>query len=192
MELLKQRILSDGRLIGEDILKVDSFLNHQLDIELLSEIGKAFYESYKDQKVTKILTAEVSGIAIAALAGMYFKVPVVFAKKTESLNLDKETYEGNVYSYTKQKQYKIRVSKNYLSDQDQVLILDDFLANGEAIKGLCEIISASGATCVGAGVVIEKCFQEGGKKLRDAGIEVKALASIESMKNGTIKFAEEK
>lgn len=190
LNLLKERIISEGRLIDDHILKVDSFLNHQLDVPLLDEIGKEFYALFVGKNVTKILTAEVSGIAIATMAGLHFKVPVVFAKKTESLNLDLETFEGNVYSYTKQKQYKIRVSKKYIQQDDRILILDDFLANGEAIKGLHEIIESSGATLVGAGVVIEKCFQEGGKKLREIGIDVRALASIESMKNQTITFKE--
>ncbi len=188
MKLLQERILTDGRILGNNILKVDQFLNHQLDVELLSEIGKEFYEMFKDQNITKILTAEVSGIAIATMAGFHFKVPVLFAKKTESLNLDRETYEGNVYSYTKRKQFKIRVSKKYLHKEDRVLILDDFLANGEAIKGLEEIVTASGATLVASGVVIEKCFQEGGRKLRESGMDVRALASIQSIENGEIVF----
>ncbi len=188
MKALHEKILNEGRVIGDHILKVDHFLNHQLDVALLNDMGKAFYDLFKEEKVTKILTAEVSGIAIAAFTGTYFKVPVVFAKKTESLNLDNETYEGSVYSYTKQKHYKIRVSKNYLTSDDHVLLIDDFLANGEALKGLEEIVVAAGATLVGAGVVIEKCFQEGGKKLRENGMNVKALASIESMKNGKIEF----
>lgn len=188
MKILEERIIKEGRVLEHNVLKVDRFLNHQLDVELLSEMGKTFYEMFKDEKVTKILTAEVSGIAIATMVGFHFKVPVLFAKKTESLNLDKETYEGNVYSYTKQKRYKIRVSKNYLHKEDRILIIDDFLANGEAIKGLKEIVDASGATLVAAGVAIEKCFQEGGRKLRENGMDVRALASIESIENGEIIF----
>jgi len=188
LRLLEERIVQEGRVIGDHILKVDSFLNHQLDIALLCEMGKAFKELFSDKHVTKILTAEVSGIAIAAIAGQFFNVPVVFAKKTESLNLDKETFEGSVYSYTKEKHFKIRVSKNYLSSEDCVLIIDDFLANGEAIKGLNEIVLAAGATLVGAGVAIEKCFQVGGTMLREQGIDVRALASIDSLTDGKIQF----
>ncbi len=188
MELLKKRILEEGRVVDDRILKVDSFLNHQLDIPLLNAIGKAFKEHFKDCEVTKILTAEVSGIAIAAIAAQYFNVPVVFAKKTESLNLDKDTYEGSVYSYTKEKTYKIRVSKNYLSQSDKVLILDDFLANGEAMKGLCEIVKISGATLTGAGVVIEKANQRGGEAMRELGLDVKALVRIADMTGGNITF----
>ena len=188
MEALKEKIRQEGRVLGGSVLKVDSFLNHQLDPEFLNEIGKAFKETFKELKVTKILTAEVSGIAIAAMAGLHFQVPVVFAKKTQSLNLDPETYEGEVYSYTKQQHYKIRVSKRYLSKEDQVLILDDFLANGEALKGLYQIVEASGATLLGTGVVIEKGFQEGGKKLRAEGRDIRALATILSMDRGEITF----
>lgn len=192
MQLLKDRIIKDGRVLSENILKVDSFLNHQIDVKLLNEIGKEFKKIFNDVEVTKILTAEVSGISIAVIAAQYFNVPVVFAKKTESVNLDKETYEGNVYSYTKKKQYKIRVSKNYISKDDKILILDDFLANGEAIKGLNEIITNAKATLVGTGVVIEKSYQPGKKILEDMGIEVKALASIKSMTDGNIVFCKTK
>ncbi len=188
MQLLKDMILQVGRVEGEGVLKVDSFLNHQLDIELLNEIGKAFKEAFKDAAITKILTAEVSGIAIAAIAAQYFKVPVVFAKKTQSKNLDNETFEGEVYSYTKAQTYKIRVSKRYLSSEDKVLVLDDFLANGQAALGLKQIVDAAGAELVGIGVVIEKAFQEGGKLLRKDNIRVEALAIIEAMEEGKIIF----
>nr|WP_303649952.1 xanthine phosphoribosyltransferase [Desulfobotulus pelophilus] len=186
--MLTDKIIKEGRIIGDHILKVDHFLNHQLDVPLLNAIGKAFKEIFQNESITKILTAEVSGIAIAAITAQYFDVPVVFAKKTESLNLDKETYEGNVYSYTRQRQYKFRVSKHYLPASDRVLIIDDFLAKGEAIRGLCEIVESAGATLVGAGVVIEKHFQGGGDKLRAQGLNIQALASIASMKEGTITF----
>ena len=190
MELLKQRIVADGRILDGNILKVDGFLNHQLDIELLCEIGKAFKAKYAGENITKILTAESSGIAIAAIAGQYFKVPVVFARKTQSVNLDPDTYEGSVYSYTKKTAYKIRVAKRFLMAEDRVLILDDFLANGEAIKGLNEIVAASGASLVGAGVVIEKSYQKGPGMLHEMGIPVTALVRIESMSDGEIKFSE--
>ncbi|TWI68168.1 xanthine phosphoribosyltransferase [Desulfobotulus alkaliphilus] len=190
MKLLEEKIVKEGRTLGDHILKVDHFLNHQLDIDLLNAIGKAFKERFKEERITKILTAEVSGIAVAAITAQHFKVPVVFAKKTESLNLDKETFEGHVYSYTKEKHYKIRVSKNYLLPDDRVLIIDDFLAKGEAIKGLWEIVESAGAYLVGAGVVIEKYFQGGGNRLREKGLNVQALASITSLKNGQITFLE--
>ncbi|AOY74856.1 xanthine phosphoribosyltransferase [Clostridium formicaceticum] len=190
MELLKKKIMEDGRVLEGNILKVDNFLNHQLDIGLLNEIGKEFRRVFQDRKITKILTAEVSGIAIAAIAAQYFDVPVVFARKTESKNLDQETYEGKVYSYTKGKHYKIRVSKRYIAKEDDILILDDFLANGQAILGLKEIVDASGANLVAAGVVIEKGFQEGGKILREANVEVHALATIDAMIDGKVIFSD--
>lgn len=190
MELLKKKILEVGRVEGEGILKVDSFLNHQLDIPLLSEIGKEFAKQFSGMGITKILTAEVSGIAIAVFAGQFLEVPVVFAKKTQSKNLDKETYEGEVYSYTKAMKYKIRVSKRYLSKEDKVLIIDDFLAEGQAILGLKEIIDNAGAELIGAGIVIEKGFQQGGKIVRDLGINLKSLVIIDNMKDGSIRFKE--
>jgi len=182
------KIIEEGRVLGSSVLKVDSFLNHQLDVAFLNEIGKEFKEVFKDKEITKILTAEVSGIAIAAIAGLHFQVPVVFAKKTQSLNLDKDTYEGEVYSYTKEQHFKIRVSRRYLDKEDKVLILDDFLANGEALKGLREIVEASGATLQGAGVVIEKGFQKGGDQLRAEGMDIRALVTISSMEEGNITF----
>ena len=188
LDKLKTKIIEEGRVLGSSVLKVDSFLNHQLDVTFLNEIGKEFKEVFKDKEITKILTAEVSGIAIAAIAGLHFQVPVVFAKKTQSLNLDKDTYEGEVYSYTKEQHFKIRVSRRYLDKEDKVLILDDFLANGEALKGLREIVEAAGATLQGAGVVIEKGFQKGGDQLRAEGMDIRALATISSMEEGNIRF----
>lgn len=188
LDKLKTKIIEEGRVLGSSVLKVDSFLNHQLDVAFLNEIGKEFKEVFKDKEITKILTAEVSGIAIAAIAGLHFQVPVVFAKKTQSLNLDKDTYEGEVYSYTKEQHFKIRVSRRYLDKEDKVLILDDFLANGEALKGLREIVEASGATLQGAGVVIEKGFQKGGDQLRAEGMDIRALVTISSMEEGNITF----
>lgn len=188
MELLKRKILEKGTVKEGNILKVDSFLNHQLDIDLLNEIGKEFKERFAGEKITKILTAEVSGIAIAAITAQYFHVPVVFAKKTESKNLDKETFEGNVYSYTKGKQYKIRVSKKYLEKGENILIIDDFLANGQAILGLMEIVDAAEANLVGAGIVIEKGFQEGGELLRNKGVNIQSLAIVDKLKENKIVF----
>lgn len=188
MELLKEKIRSEGHVREGNILKVDRFLNHQLDITLLNALGKEFHRRFSHLSVDKILTAEVSGIAIAAIAAQYFDVPVVFAKKLESKNLDPETYEGEVYSYTKEKTYKIRVSKQYLSPGENILILDDFLANGEAIKGLMEIIDEAKARLVGAGVVIEKGFQQGGANLRGKGVLVESLVIIDSLTDGQITF----
>ncbi|NBG89558.1 xanthine phosphoribosyltransferase [Isachenkonia alkalipeptolytica] len=188
MDLLKEKILSEGHVREGNILKVDRFLNHQLDIRLLNELGKEFHRRFSHLPVDKILTAEVSGIAIAAIAAQYFQVPVVFAKKLESKNLDPDTYEGEVYSYTKGKTYKIRVSKQYLSPGENILVLDDFLANGEAMKGLIEIIQGAKAHFIGAGVVIEKGFQNGGRELRDQGHLVESLVIIDSLENNEITF----
>ena len=188
MELLRKKIVQDGRVLEGNILKVDSFLNHQLDIELLNEIGKEFKKRFEGKEITKILTAEVSGIAIAAIAAQYFNVPVVFAKKSESKTLDNETYEGNVYSYTKGKQYKVRVAKRYISESDKILVIDDFLANGQAILGLKEIVDSANASLVGVGIVIEKGFQDGGNLLRKIGINIQSLAIVEKFQDGTVVF----
>ncbi|WP_416197600.1 MAG: xanthine phosphoribosyltransferase [Sporanaerobacter sp.] len=188
MELLKQKILREGRVENGDILKVDSFLNHQIDVELLNEIGKEFKKRFAKDNINKILTIEASGIAIACIAAQYFNVPVVFAKKTESRNLDKETYESNVYSYTKDKKYKIRVSKRYIDKSDNILIIDDFLANGKALLGLKDIIEQANANLIGAGIVIEKGFQKGGDLLRNDGVRVDSLVIIDSLENGCIVF----
>jgi xanthine phosphoribosyltransferase len=188
MQLLKEKILAEGRVDREDILKVDSFLNHQIDVKLLNEIGKEFKERYRNDKITKILTIEASGIAVACIVAQYFDVPVIFAKKTESKNLDDNTYASQVYSFTRDKQYLIRVSKRYLKSDDKVLIIDDFLANGNSVLGLQEIVNQANAKLVGVGIVIEKGFQQGGKLLRDKGIRVDSLAIIQSMKLGQIKF----
>lgn len=186
MRLLKEKIIKEGRVLEGSILKVDSFLNHQVDIKLMNEIGKEFKKRFQDKKIDKILTLEVSGIAVAVIAAQYFNVPVVYAKKLESKNLDKDVYEGSVYSYTKAKHYKIRVSKKYISKDDNILIIDDFLANGQAILGLKEIIDSAGANLVGAGIVVEKGFQKGGKLLREAGILVESLAIIDSLEDNKI------
>jgi len=192
MKLLKEQIRQVGRVENGNVLKVDSFLNHQLDIALLNEIGKEFKKRFQDQRVDKILTAEVSGIAIAAITAQYFNVPVVFAKKTQSKNLDEQTYEGEVYSYTKEQTYKIRVSKKYLQKGENILIIDDFLANGEALRGLKEIVEKANANLVGAGIVIEKGFQQGGQRLRDENVRIESLAIIDVMNESTIVFRNEK
>lgn len=188
MEVLKQKILTEGRVVGKHILKVDSFLNHQLDVPLLNHIGLEFKRRFEDQKITKIVTIEASGIAIACIAAQYFSVPVVFAKKTEASNQDAEVFESEVYSFTRQKSYKIRISKKYLCADDHVLILDDFLAAGKAVNGLVSIIGQAGATLAGVGIVIEKGFQQGGNELRSKGIRLESLAIVDSMENGEIVF----
>ncbi len=188
MELLKQRMIKDGAIKNGGIIKVDSFLNHQIDIELLNEIGKEFRERFKNEKVDKILTIEASGIAIAVITAQYFNVPVVFAKKTESKNLDKDTYESQVYSYTKNKLYTIRVSKRYLNENENILILDDFLANGKAVEGLLDIATKAKCNVAGIGIVIEKGFQDGGKNIRKKGIKLESLAIVESIEDEKIIF----
>ncbi len=188
MQLLKNAIIEKGQVIGNDILKVDSFLNHQIDVKLLNEMGKEFKLRFAGEAITKILTVEASGIAVACIVAQYFDVPVLFAKKTESKNLEQDTYESEVYSFTKAKQYKIRVSKRYLNNRDTVLIIDDFLANGKAVLGLKDILDQAGARLAGVGIVIEKGFQPGGKLLREQGIRVDSLAIVQSMEPGRIVF----
>jgi len=190
MELLKQRIIKDGKVIGNDILKVDSFLNHQMDVQLFNEMGKEFYKLFADKEITKILTIESSGIGIACIAAQYFNVPVVFAKKSEAKNLDSDAYLSEVFSFTKGKTYTIRVSKNYVNSNDTVLIIDDFLANGKAALGLAEIVEQAGARLGGVGIAIEKGFQDGGKLLRESGINLKSLAIVSRMHDGVISFAD--
>lgn len=181
MQLLKDRIRKDGKIKEGNVLKVDSFLNHQIDIELLEEIGKEFKRRFDGEKVTKILTIEASGIAIACIAARYFNVPVVFAKKSKSKNIAGEVYTSKVESFTHGKVYDIMVSKEFLSKNDNVLILDDFLANGQALLGLTKLVQDAGATVVGAGIVIEKGFQVGGELIRNQGIHLESLAIIEKM-----------
>lgn len=188
MELLKERIINDGYVIGTKVLKVDSFLNHQIDVALFNEIGKEFKRRFKDKHITKILTVEASGIGIACIAAQYFNVPVVFAKKHEAVNLDAEVYETEVYSFTKNKSYMIRAAKKFLAKEDKVLIIDDFLANGNAAKGLIDIVRQAGAESVGVGIVIEKAFQEGRSKVEQTGVLVESLAIITSMTEGNIVF----
>jgi len=184
MKALQNAILERGQVVGDDILKVDTFLNHQIDVPLLNEIGKEFKRRYEGQKITKILTIEASGIAIAVIAAQYFNVPVVFAKKVASKNLDENTYETDVFSFTKGKTYKVRVSKKFIDESDHILVLDDFLAQGRAALGLRDIVLQGGATLAGIGIVIEKGFQEGGQVLRDQGIRVESLAVIQSFEKG--------
>ena len=191
MELLKERIRKDGHVKAGNVLKVDSFLNHQMDIALFNEIGKEFKRLFADKPINKILTIEASGIGIACIVAQYFNVPVVFAKKTESINLDGESYVTKIESFTKKRVYDIIVSKKFLSVDDHILIIDDFLANGCAVAGLIDIVESAGGTIEGVGIVIEKGFQCGGALIREKGVQVESLAIIESMDdvNGTINFA---
>ena len=192
MELLKQRILQDGRATEDDVLKVDSFLNHQMDISLLNEIGKEFRRRFAGEPVTKILTIEASGIGIAAIVAQHFgNVPVVFAKKTQSRNLDGALYTARVQSFTKGTVYDIQVSRKFLGPQDCVLILDDFLARGQALPGLLKIGKDSGAKLAGCGIVIEKGFQSGGRQLREQGVNLQSLAIVDSISDGVVSFREE-
>jgi xanthine phosphoribosyltransferase len=188
MDKLKEKILKEGIVYPGNIIKVDGFLNHQIDVELLNEIGKAFYDRFKDTKIDKILTIEASGIAIAVISAQYFKVPVVFAKKSESkLTLDQQ-WTTSIHSYTKDKTSRVQVSKSYLKENESILIIDDFLANGEAAFGLMDLITQAKAHIAGIGIVIEKGFQEGGKRLRAENIHLESLAIIESMDEKGIIF----
>lgn len=190
MEILKQRILKDGKGIGTSILKVDTFLNHQIDIDLMEQLGQEFYQHFKDKQVTKVLTIEASGIAIAAFVAKAFNVPLVFAKKVVSKNLEGEILTASVQSYTKGLIYLINVSKKFVTEQDNILIIDDFLANGSALLGLADIVKQGGANLVGAGIAIEKSFQPGRKRAEEMGIEVYSLACVASINDSDIKFKE--
>ena len=181
MKLLEDKIRNEGQVIGTDILKVDMFLNHQIDVNLLDEMGKEFYRLFKDKNVNKILTVESSGIAIAVMAAKYFNVPVVFAKKSSHKNVGNEVFSAKSHSFTHGKDYEMIVSKKYLSPTDNILFIDDFLAGGNAAFSILDIIKQSGANLIGIGIAIEKGFQDGGKKLRDMGIEVQSLAIVDSM-----------
>lgn len=186
MELLKQRIAKDGVVKKGNVLKVDSFLNHRIDVKLYEEIGKEFFRLFKDENVTKILTIEASGIGIACVTSQAFGcVPVVFAKKSKTSNISNDVYTSKVTSFTHGVDYDIMVSKNYINEDDRVLIIDDFLAQGEAVNGLMTLVEQAGATIVGAGIVIEKGFQPGGKELREKGIHLESLAIVESMNDET-------
>ena len=170
MKLLEERIRKDGIIKEGNVLKVDSFLNHQIDVQLLDELGAEFKRLYKDTPVTKILTVEASGIAVACSVARQFGVPVVFAKKHQSSNVNEDVYSTTVWSFTHSKNYNVVVSKKYLSTEDKVLIVDDFLANGSALAGLLDLVNKAGAEAMGACIVIEKGFQDGGEKLRSEGI----------------------
>ncbi len=192
MKLLEERIKEDGQVRPGNILKVDSFLNHQLDVALLEQLGKEFYEKFKDKNITRILTIEASGIALACLTAQYFKVPVVFAKKAKSKNLDGELYTSTVHSYTYGKDFTVTLSKKFLSKEDTVLLIDDFLAVGKAMRGLIDICNQAEAEIAGIGIAIEKGFQSGGKELRETGYDVYSLAIVDEMNDeGMIYFKEQ-
>ncbi|MBE6022027.1 MAG: xanthine phosphoribosyltransferase [Cellulosilyticum sp.] len=181
MEALKQRIRKDGIVKEGNVLKVDSFLNHQLDIQLFEQMGEEFKRRFEGEEINKILTIEASGIAIACIVARYFNVPVVFAKKSKTKNIAGDVYTSRVESFTHGKVYDIMVSKDFLNPEDKVLIIDDFLANGKALIGLSQIVEDAGATLVGAGIAIEKGFQRGGDLLREIGVRVESLAIVEEM-----------
>lgn len=191
VKLLEDRIRQDGQVLGEDVLKVDSFLNHQIDPDLMTALGQEFHERFKDVPVTKILTVESSGIAPALATGMAFHKPVVFARKHKSLTLKENLYTAEVYSFTKKTANQIAIAEKFLGADDTVLIIDDFLANGQAVEGLIDIIGQAQATLAGVGIVIEKTFQKGRKLLDDRQIRVESLARIKAFDHGQVVFAEE-
>ena len=188
MKLLEEKIAKDGVSLGTDILKVDMFLNHQIDVNLLDEMGKEFYRLFKDCGATKVVTIESSGIGIAVFTAKYFNLPALFAKKAQHKNVGNEVYSAKCYSFTHGKEYTMNVSKKYLDSSDKVLIIDDFMAGGNACNALIDIINQAGAEVVGIGIAIEKGFQPGGKALRDKGYKVRSLAIVESMNDGNITF----
>lgn len=190
MKLLEERIRKDGTVKAGNVLKVDSFLNHQMDIDLFNEMGKGWARLFADRKITKILTVEASGIGIACVAAQHFHVPVVFAKKSQSVNIDGEVYSTKIESFTHKRVYDVIVSKKFLHPEDHILIIDDFLANGCALEGLIDIVNKAGASVEGVGIAVEKGFQKGGDLIRSKGIRVESLAIVESMddKTGEITF----
>ena len=191
MKLLEERIKTDGIVKPGNVLKVDNFLNHQMDIALFNEMGKEFKRLFADCKVNKILTIEASGIGIACIVAQYFDVPVVFAKKAQSINIDGDVYSTKIQSFTHQRVYDVIVSKKYLNPEDHILIIDDFLANGCALEGLIDLVQSAGATVEGIGIAIEKGFQQGGKLIRDRGIRLESLAIVDSMEGGELVFREQ-
>ena len=194
MNFLEERIVKDGIITEGNVLKVDSFLNHQMDIELFDQIGAEFKRRFEGKPINKILTIEASGIGIACVAAQHFRVPVVFAKKTQSINLEGEMYVAEVESFTHRCRNQVIVSQKFLGEEDHVLIIDDFLANGCALQGLIQIVQAAGATVEGIGIVIEKGFQGGGSIIRNLGYQLQSLAIVDSMdeKTGTFVFREQK
>ncbi|WP_300409921.1 xanthine phosphoribosyltransferase [Lagierella sp.] len=188
MNLLEKRILEDGVVLPGNVLKVDSFVNHRIDPDFFMNIGKEFAKRFKDREIDKILTLEVSGIAIAFAVGVFLEKPVIFAKKTQSKTLGDYVYKTSVYSYTKGREYEVKVSKEFLEEGDRVLLIDDFLANGKALEGLLDICNQAKASVEGIGILIEKGFQEGGKNLRKKGYEIESLAIIKSLEDEKVIF----
>ena len=190
MNFLEERIVKDGIVKEGNVLKVDSFLNHQMDIRLFDQIGEEFKKRFEGTPINKILTIEASGIGIACVAARQFDVPVIFAKKSKSINIEGEVYVAEVESFTHKKVYDVILAKRFLTEQDHVLLIDDFLANGCALLGLIDIVKKSGATLEGAGIVIEKGFQHGGQEIRDMGIRLESLAIVDSMTDDSLTFRE--
>lgn len=188
MKLLEDKIRGQGQVRPGNVLKVDCFLNHQIDVALLDQIGAEFHRIFKEDNINKILTIEASGIAIACMTARHFEVPVVFAKKAQSKNIDGDVYTSKVHSYTYGRDYDITLAKKFLSPADRVLIVDDFLANGKAMRGLLDVCQQAGATVAGIGICIEKGFQPGGADLRKAGYKLASLAIVDSMENGVLQF----
>ncbi|HER5574197.1 xanthine phosphoribosyltransferase [Streptococcus pyogenes] len=190
MQLLEERILTDGNILGENILKVDNFLTHQVDYRLMKAIGKMFAQKYAEAGITKVVTIEASGIAPAVYAAEAMDVPMIFAKKHKNITMTEGILTAEVYSFTKQVTSTVSIAGKFLSKEDKVLIIDDFLANGQAAKGLIEIIGQAGAQVVGVGIVIEKSFQDGRRLIEDMDIEVTSLARIKNFENGNLNFLE--
>ena len=191
MKVLQEKILNEGKVLSGDVLKVDAFLNHQIDPVLMQEIGKEFAKRFKEENITKIVTIESSGIAPAVMAALELGVKVIFARKRKSLTLQDNMYVAKVYSFTKQETNEISLSRTHIDESDRVLIIDDFLANGQAALGLMSLVEQAGASIAGIGIVIEKAFQDGGKKLREQGFRVESLAEIASLDNGTVTFVQQ-
>ncbi|MBM7617606.1 xanthine phosphoribosyltransferase [Weissella uvarum] len=191
MQLLEDRIKKDGRVLGEDVLKVDNFLNHQVDPKLMAQLGAEFARLFKDEKIDKVLTVESSGIAPAVFTALDLEVPMVFARKKKSLTLTEENYTADVYSFTKQETNHIIVDKRFIQPGERVLLIDDFLANGQAVQGMMEILDAADAELAGVGIVIEKTFQKGRALLDEANVRVESLARIAAFEDGEVKFADE-
>lgn len=191
MQQLKDRIQREGRVLPGNIIKVDGFLNHRIDTALMSDMADEFAKYFDVKDITMVLTAEASGIALATICAQRYGVPMVFAKKAKSDNIEGGLYQSDIYSYTYKKKVTLLVSKEWLSSDDKVLIIDDFMANGEAMRGLCDIVTAAGATLMGIGCAVEKGFQGGGDRLRAAGVNLKSLAIIESAEPGNIVFRDD-
>ena len=190
MKLLEERIRKDGIVKEGNVLKVDSFLNHQMDTDLFNEMGKEFKRLFADKPINKILTIEASGIGIACIVAQHFHVPVVFAKKSQSINIDGDVYSTKIESFTHKKVYDVIVSKKYIGKDDHILLIDDFLANGCALEGLINLVQSAGATVEGIGIAVERGFQEGGKRIREKGVQLESLAIVDAMdsKTGEITF----